>query len=80
MAFQVFDSADGSWYIHLGAASRMLCHTKKLTGNGQYMFFLDGWIAYHRVLAEFCHGAGRLQGIVSPILPSDEEENTIVGD
>jgi len=71
---QVFDSVDGSWYIHLVAASRMLSRTRILAGSGQPISFLESWMAYHRVLAEFSHGPGILQHNVTLTLPSETEE------
>jgi len=75
---QVFDSSDGSWYIHMSAASRILSRIKRSASSSQQISFLESWMKYHKVLAEFSHCSGSLPDMSMPNLPSEAEENTKV--
>lgn len=52
-ACKVFDSADGSWSVHLKAANSMITYLCTCTGLDTSMLFLESWFGYHNVLAVF---------------------------
>ncbi|ESZ98284.1 hypothetical protein SBOR_1277 [Sclerotinia borealis F-4128] len=69
----VFDGADGSWPTHLKAAREIgLTMTKD--------HFLNTWLLYHDVLADFSHGRRQRQSLSSTFLgaPSANPENKII--
>lgn len=70
----VFDSADGSWYIHLRAAKKILAQIVSAEGNAD-AGFLESWMAYHDVLADFSHGKERISVLK---LPNQCPESTVV--
>ncbi|KAJ8069349.1 hypothetical protein OCU04_003004 [Sclerotinia nivalis] len=69
----VFDGADGSWLTHLKAARAIgLTMTKD--------HFLNTWLLYHDVLADFSQGTGQRKSISNTFLgaPSANPENKII--
>ncbi|KAG4031132.1 hypothetical protein MFRU_010g02570 [Monilinia fructicola] len=69
----VFDGADGSWPTHLKAAREIgLTMTKD--------HFLNTWLLYHDVLADFSRGRRQVQSISSTFLgaPSANPENKVI--
>jgi hypothetical protein len=75
----VFDSADGSWYIHLGAAKSLLSKVESVNSDAD-VGFLRSWMEYHDVLADFSHGSqvGLRDGGDVLKLPSQASDNSIV--